>query len=213
MEKNIKKLLEIKEKEMIKSFQKNNMTLMFVENRNELISYLKNIFINQKTVALGGSVTLNQLGVIDLLRNSDVKFIDRYEENITKEELKERFRAAFSADLFLTSTNALTIDGCLYNIDGTGNRVAPLIYGPDEVIVIAGLNKIFESEEEAISHIRHVSAPANAIRLNKNTPCAIAGKCSDCLSHDRICSSYVKLSHQSQINRIKIIIVEENLGY
>ena len=102
------------------------------------------------------------------------------------------------------------MDGCLYNIDGNGNRVAAMIYGPKEVIVIAGKNKIFETEAEAINHIKTVSAPANAIRLNKKTPCT---KCMNCLSSDRICSSYVKLGYQGNVDRIKIVIVNQDLGY
>lgn len=213
MEKNLETLLRIKEKEMIKAFNRNNMSLMFVKDKDELYTYLKSVLTDSKTVAVGGSVTLNQLGVIDLIRESDVNFIDRYEPGITPEELKNRFRAGLSADVFLTSTNALTVDGCLYNIDGTGNRVAAMIYGPDEVIVVAGLNKIFESEESAIEHIRTVAAPANAIRLNRATPCAKLGKCQDCLSPDRICCSYVKLAYQRVTHRIKVIIIEDYLGY
>lgn len=213
MEENLEKLLRIKQKEMIKNFERNNMTMLFVKDKNELMTYLKNILVDQKSVAVGGSITLDKLGVIDLLRKSDVNFIDRYEKGIDEVELKKRFRAGFSADLFLTSTNALTIDGCLYNVDGTGNRVAPMIYGPDEVIVIAGLNKICESENEAIDRIRNIAAPANAIRLNRQTPCSYKGRCQDCLSPQRICCSYVKLAYQRIPNRIKIIMVEESLGY
>ena len=153
------------------------------------------------------------MGVIDLIRELDVDFIDRYEEGISREEMENRFREAFFADVFMTSTNALTMDGCLYNVDGNGNRVAAMIYGPKEVIVIAGMNKIFESEEEAIAHIKNCSAPANAMRLNKKTPCTKTGKCMQCHSPERICSSYVKLGYQGKMNRIKVIIVKENLGY
>lgn len=213
MEKNLEALLRIKETQLIKAFEANNMTCMFVKNQEELRHYLKGILTSQKKVAVGGSVTLNQLGVIDLIRESDVNFIDRYEEGLSRDEMLDRFREGFFADLFVTSTNALTMDGCLYNIDGTGNRVAAMIFGPKEVIVIAGLNKICQDEQEAIAHIRGCSAPANAMRLNKKTPCVKTGHCMDCHSPDRICSSYVKLGYQGQVNRIKVIIVEENLGY
>lgn len=213
MEKNLEALLRIKETQLIKAFEANNMTCMFVKNQEELRHYLKGILTSQKKVAVGGSVTLNQLEVIDLIRESDVDFIDRYEEDLSRDEMLERFREGFFADLFVTSTNALTMDGCLYNIDGTGNRVAAMIFGPKEVIVIAGLNKICQDEQEAIAHIRGCSAPANAMRLNKKTPCVKTGHCMDCHSPDRICSSYVKLGYQGQVNRIKVIIVEENLGY
>jgi len=213
MEENLEKLLRIKQKEMIKAFERNNMTMMFVKDKKELMTYLKSILVNQKSVAVGGSMTLDQLGVIDLIRESDVNFIDRYEEGIDGEELKKRLRAGLSADIFLTSTNALTTDGCLYNIDGTGNRVAAMIYGPEEVIVIAGLNKICESETEAIERIKNIAAPANAIRLNRQTPCRYKGKCQDCLSEERICCSYVKLAYQRIPNRIKVIMIEDHLGY
>lgn len=213
MEKNLETLLRIKEIQLIKAFEANNMTCMFVKDQEELRHYLKGILTSQKKVAVGGSVTLNQLGVIDLMRESDVDFIDRYEEGLSRDEMLERFREGFFADLFVTSTNALTMDGCLYNIDGTGNRVAAMIFGPKEVIVIAGLNKICQDEQEAIAHIRGCSAPANAMRLNKKTPCVKTGHCMDCHSPERICSSYVKLGYQGQVNRIKVIIVEENLGY
>lgn len=213
MEENLKTLLKIKETELIKAFESHNMTLMFVENKKELETYLRGVLVSQKKVAVGGSVTLNQMGVIDLIRESDVDFIDRYEDGLSREDMENRFREAFYADLLITSTNALTMDGCLYNVDGTGNRVAAMIFGPKEVIVIAGLNKICQDETEAIQHIAHCSAPANAIRLNKKTPCTKTGKCMECHSPDRICSSYVKLGYQGKVNRIKVIIVEDYLGY
>lgn len=213
MEANVKKLLKIQENQLINAFAYHNMQLMFVENKEELHTYLKSLLVDQKKVAVGGSVTLTELGVIDLIKESDVEFIDRYEEGLTPEELSERLRAGLVSDLFITGTNALTADGCLYNIDGTGNRVAAMIYGPKEVIVVAGINKIFNTEQEAINHIKHWAAPANAIRLNRNTPCAKTGHCHECHSPDRICCSYVKLGYQRFVNRIKIIIVEDNLGY
>ena len=213
MEQNLKTLLKIHEKQLIDAFAYNNMQLIFVENKEELHTYLKDVLTNQKKVAVGGSVTLNQMGVIDLIRESDVDFIDRYEKGLTPEQMSDRLRQGLISDVFITGTNALTRDGHLYNVDGTGNRVAAMIYGPKEVIVIAGLNKIFNSEEEAINHIKHVAAPANAIRLNRNTPCAKTGYCHECHSLERICCSYVKLGYQRVANRIKIIIVEESLGY
>lgn len=213
MEENLNYLMKIKENELIKAFEKNNMTCLIVKDQKELEAYLKNILCDHKKVAVGGSVTLNQLGVIDLIRQSDVEFIDRYEPGLTREQMMDRFREAFFADIFLTSTNAMTMDGCLYNVDGNGNRVAAMIFGPKEVIVIAGLNKICQNEEAAIAHIRHMSAPANAMRLHKKTPCAKMGHCLDCHSPERICSSYVKLGYQGQVNRIKVIIVEDNFGY
>lgn len=213
MDDHYQQLLKIKEEKLIKAFEKNNISCMIVKDEKELKNYLKSILVLQKKVAVGGSVTLSELGVIDLIRESDVDFIDRYEEGLTREQMIERLREGLLSDIFITSTNAISMDGCLYNIDGTGNRVAAMIFGPREVIVIAGLNKICNNEAEAIEHIRQYSAPANALRLHKKTPCAQSGQCQNCLSPDRICSSYVKLGYQSQMYRIKVLIIEKNIGY
>lgn len=213
MEKNLEQLMKIKENQVIKAFENHNMSCMIIKNKEELHTYLKKILINQKKVAVGGSVTLNQLGIVDLIRESDVEFIDRYDPNLTREEMMDKFREGLLSDIFITSTNALTMDGCLYNIDRTGNRVSAMIFGPKEVLVIAGMNKLCLNEKEAIERIRQYSAPANAIRLQKKTPCTKTGHCMECHSPDRICSSYVKLAYQSQVNRIKVILVEQDLGY
>ena len=171
MDKNLGTIIKIKQDGMIKAFEQNNMQITFVDNFEQLHNYLKKYLCNHKTVALGGSMTLFETGVIDLIHQSDVLLHDRYQEGLEREQMQEIFRKAFTSDLFITSTNALTTNGCLYNVDGNGNRVAAMIYGPKEVIVIAGKNKIFDSEEEAINHIKSISAPANAVRLNKKTPC------------------------------------------
>ena len=170
MEENLERLLKVKENQLIKAFENNNMSCMIVKNKEELQTYLKSILVNQKKVAVGGSVTLNQLGVIDLIRQSDVDFVDRYAPELSREEMMEKFREGLLSDIFITSTNAMTLDGCLYNVDGTGNRVSAMIFGPKEVIVIAGMNKLCVDEQEAIKRIREYSAPANAMRLNKKTP-------------------------------------------
>ena len=204
MDKNLGTIIKIKQDGMIKAFEQNNMQITFVDNFEQLHNYLKKYLCNHKTVALGGSMTLFETGVIDLIHQSDVLLHDRYQEGLEREQMQEIFRKAFTSDLFITSTNALTTNG---------NRVAAMIYGPKEVIVIAGKNKIFDSEEEAINHIKSISAPANAVRLNKKTPCTKTGTCMNCLSADRICSSYVKLGYQGNINRIKIVIVDQDLGY
>jgi len=213
MDRNLEKLINLKRDKMEKAFQNNNMELFQLENIEELASFLENYLKPGIKVGVGGSMTLFEAGIIDQLRNSKVQFLDRYQEGLTNEQLQNIFRESLLADLYITSSNAITMNGCIYNIDGNGNRVAAMIYGPKEVLVIVGRNKIFTTEEAAINHIRNVAAPANAMRLNKNTPCTKAGKCLDCKSADCICSSFVKLSHQSNINRIKVIVVNEDLGY
>lgn len=213
MDENLNRLIKLKREKMEKAFQNNNMELFHLDNSQQLLTFLDDYLKPGVKVGVGGSMTLFETGVIDKLRNSDVQFLDRYQEGLTREQIQSIFRESFLADIYITSSNAVTMNGCLYNIDGTGNRVAAMIYGPKEVLVIVGRNKIFTTEEAAINHIRNVAAPANAMRLNKNTPCTKAGKCLDCKSSDCICSSFVKMGYQSNVNRIKVIVVNEDLGY
>lgn len=213
MDKNLETLINLKREKMVKAFHDNNMELYQLENTTELLQFLENYLKPGIKVGVGGSMTLFETGVIDKIRESDVEFLDRYQNNLTHEQMQNIFKESLTADLYITSSNAIDMNGCLYNIDGNGNRVAAMIYGPKEVLVIVGRNKIFTNEDAAMNHIRNVAAPANALRLHKNTPCTKAGKCLDCKSSDRICSSFVKLSYQSNVNRIKVIIVNEDLGY
>lgn len=213
MDKNLLGMYDLKIERLKKALERNNMTCEVFNTEEELHDYFKTIFKDQKVVAVGGSMSLDEMHVLDLVRASDVKFLDRYAKGLAKEKINAIHHEAFNADIYLTSTNAMTTDGCLYNIDGNGNRVAAMIYGPKDVYVVVGVNKIFESEEEAIDHIKNVSAPANAIRLHRQTGCAVAGKCVNCMSDQRICASYVKLARQGNKDRIHVIIMRQELGY
>ena len=141
------------------------------------------------------------------------EFPDRYGAGLTKEEIKEIYRKSFCADAYFTSTNALTEAGELYNVDGTGNRTAAMIYGPDKVIVIVGINKIVKDLNEAIERNKRLAAPANAKRLSRKTPCVNLGYCVDCNSPDRVCNNYVLIRKQGQKGRIKVIIIGKSFGY
>ena len=209
----LNELCKLKQEKMKKAYQKHGMEITFVENKEELCKALKPLLVNGKSISFGGSQTLFETGVIDLVRSSDVTLYDRYKEGLSGEEIQDIFRKAFTSDLYVTSTNAMTIDGYLYNIDYTGNRVAAMIYGPKEVIVVVGKNKIFESEASAIEHVRNVACPANCMRLNRQTPCVKTCKCMDCESEDRLCSAYTKMGKQRVKGRIKIFIVNEDYGY
>lgn len=215
MDSSVKFILEKKVEKTIQNLEKNNMEAYFVQDEKELIDKIKEIVNEGSTVAVGGSMTLFETGVIDLLRSGKYKFLDRYQEGLTKEQIQKIYRDSFSSDAYFTSTNALTEDGELFNIDGNGNRVAAMIYGPSTVIVVAGINKIVSNLEEAKSRVRNYAAPINAKRLNKDTPCTKVGHCVDCSSQDRICSHYVVTGRQSTKNkgRIKVIIVNKELGY
>lgn len=213
MDQNVEWSKQLKVERTIKNLKKNNMEAFFVNDKDEALELIKTLVNKNDVVSVGGSMTLFETGVIELLRNGDYTFLDRYKEGLTKEEIKEVYRKTFSADVFFTSTNAITETGTLLNIDGTGNRVAAMIYGPDKVIVVVGINKVVNNEEEAINRLRTIAAPINAHRLNRKTPCATTGNCEDCNSPERICANYVSMKRQINPDRIKVIIIDNEFGY
>lgn len=213
MDKNLKFVQEQKIKRTMENLEKNNMEAYYVEDEAGVIKKISEFVKEGDTVSVGGSQTLFETGVIDFLRSGKFNFLDRYAENLSAEEIKEIFRKSFFADVYFTSTNALTENGELYNVDGNGNRVAAMLYGPDTVIVIAGINKIVKDVEAAILRNKQIAAPANNTRLNKNNPCTKVGYCMDCKSPERICNEYVLIRRQSRKGRIKVIIVGKELGY
>lgn len=213
MDKNLSFVIQKKAERTIQNLEKKNMHGYFVQNKEEALKKIEELINEGDTVSVGGSRTLFEVGVIDFLRNGKYNFLDRYEEGLTKEDIKELYRKSFSADAYFTSSNAITENGELYNVDGRGNRVAAMVYGPDKVIVVVGVNKIVKNVDEAIERNRRTAAPANAIRLNRNTPCAKTGYCMECSSEDRICYDYVLIRGQMEKGRIHVIIVNEELGY
>ncbi|MFD3158494.1 lactate utilization protein [Haloimpatiens sp. FM7330] len=215
MDKNVEWYQQNRVEKTIQNLQKNNMEGYFVQDEKELIEKIEELVKDGDTVSVGGSMTLFEAGVMEHLRSSRYNFLDRYKEGLTKDDIKNIYRKSFCTDTYFMSTNALTENGELFNIDGNGNRVAALIYGPDQVIIVAGINKIVADLEEAESRVKNCAAPINAKRLNKNTPCTKVGYCVDCHSDDRICSHYVVTRRQNLGNkgRIKVIIVNKELGY
>lgn len=163
------------------------------------------------TVAWGGSQTLDELGAQAMLRARGQTLIDR-DTAKTPEERNALMRAALTADTFLMSSNAITEDGQLVNMDGNGNRVAALIYGPRSVIVVAGLNKVAKDLDAAIARVRGTAAPTNAQRFHVKTPCKITGECADCKSPDCICANMVITRISKPAGKIKVILVGETLG-
>ena len=213
MDKNLKWVNEQKIIRTIEALEKNNMNGYLVENEEELIDKIKEIVSEGSMVACGGSISLFETGVIDHLRSDRYKFLDRYKEGLTKEEIVKIYKEAFFADAYFSSSNAITEDGQLYNVDGNGNRVAALLYGPGKVIIICGINKIVPTLDDAIKRNKTVSAPANAKRLNKNTPCTKVGYCMNCNSKERICSEYTVIKRQSIKGRIHVIFLNKEIGY
>lgn len=213
MDQHVLAIYEKKVGRLITNLEKNNMKGTYLKSKGELIEYLNMQIQDESLVSLGGSQTLFELDLISYLRSRNIEFLDRYQEGITGEEKKEVFRRSFFTDYYFTSSNAITVDGHLYNVDGTGNRVAALLYGPDKVFVIIGINKIVDTVEEAIARVRSVAAPANNARLNRNTPCVSYGSCVDCKVEERICNEYTLIKRQAVKDRIEVIILPFELGY
>ena len=165
----------------------------------------------KKVVAYGGSMTLDENGFKNIISDAGHELIVR-ENYKSADEIKECKAKTINSDVFLMSSNAITIDGELINIDGRGNRVSYLIYGPDSVMVVAGMNKIVTDVESGIARVRNMATPPNTVRLNCDTPCASTGVCANCLTNS-ICSQIVVTRTSMIPNRIKVILVGEELGY
>lgn len=218
MDKNISAVREKQIERVITALEKNNMKAYYVHTKEEAVKQVEALLKIGEAIACGGSMTLKESGVRDLMNNGFYDFIDREAGKIPKPEADHK---AFTCHTYITSTNALTENGELYNVDGNGNRLAALIYGPEKVIVVAGYNKIVKNITEAVYRVKTVAAPANALRLDKNTPCARSGRCAatnkkdmteGCRTPESICAQYLVTGRQ-QKDRISVIIVGEELGY
>lgn len=197
------------------NLEKNNITVFTAEKAAEIPEIVKNILKKGETISCGGSVSLSECGVMELLKSGDYDFIDR-----TKyAEPREAYLKSFDADTYFSSANALTVDGEIINVDGRCNRVAALLYGPKQVIYVIGANKIVPDIVAGFKRVKEIAAPKNTVRLSCDTPCAKTGKCvseemgKGCFSQSRICSGYVISSYQREKDRVKVILCQESLGY
>lgn len=197
---------------VIENLKKRDMDGFYCPGKQEALDKALSFLVDGATVAWGGSMSLVEIGLLDALKKGPYTVLDRSTASNSEETLEIQ-RKAFFSDSYFLSTNAITMDGKLYNIDGLGNRVAAMIYGPKEVIIIAGINKICLDEDEALKRVSNVAAPMNTLRLNKNTPCTKLGKCAQCLTPDTICSHTVITRNSKPAGRIKVILVGETLGY
>ncbi len=211
MDKNIAYIEKLRAQRLMENLRKNRMEPYFVNNCEEAVDLVKDIIPEGSVCRVGGSQTLHQAGIIELLEEGDYDFRDSH--SVRPEEMPKVQREAFSADYFLASANAITEQGEIYNVDGIGTRVAPIIFGPENVILVVGTNKIVANMDEAVLRLEHLAAPANARRIGCDTPCTKIGFCAHCKNPQRICCSYTTLSYQRIPNRIKVIIVAEHLGY
>ena len=197
----------------IRNLNRNNIAGYYANSIAQLHETIRSLIQKGETVGCGDSVTLEQTGVFDLMRCPDYIFLDKHKPGLSHEEKREIYLQNFRADTFLTSINAVTMSGCLFNIDGNGSRVAPILYGPKQVIAVVGTNKIVNSVDEAVFRTRQIAAPLDAKRLGKDTPCTKLNKCIDCHHTQRICNDFVLITGQFQKNRIKVIFIEGNHGF
>lgn len=204
------------------ALEKNNMKAYFVQTKQEVVPLIKTLLSKGESVSCGGSETLKQCNVFEeILESGEYDFVDR--RGLEGEELRESYAKAFMCDTFFTSSNAVTQNGELYNVDGNSNRIACIVFGPKQVIAVVGINKIVKNLDEAVARVKTIAAPKNTQRLNCATPCATTGQCmcsgednymcDGCGGDSRICCNYVVSAKQRHKNRIKVIIVNENLGY
>nr|WP_300094201.1 lactate utilization protein [Sedimentibacter sp.] len=208
----LKESYKVKSDTIIKNLQKRGMEGYYVDTREEAIEKAMSMINQDDVVSWGGSYTVDELGIKKLLEEKQIAVIDR-DKAKSPEERVRLMKQALTADVFLTSTNAITINGELLNIDGNGNRLAAYCYGPDSVIVIAGMNKVATDIDTAMKRARTEATVPNAFRTNSNTPCRATGKCSECTMPDTLCSQILVTRYCKPHNKIKVILVGENLGF
>ncbi len=196
----------------VNALKKNNFEALFVPNSKAAFEEVMKRIPDGITVGVGGSVTLAQIGLLEALGKRKIHFIWPQQHAKNNEERIELNRKALLAKVFLSSTNAVTEDGKLFNVDATGNRVGAMFIGPEKVIIICGVNKIVKDVESAEKRVKEWTAPQNSKRLNKKTPCTETGVCADCSSPDRICNIYVTLAKKPTRTDVLVILVGENLG-
>jgi hypothetical protein len=199
------------------ALRKNNFAAHVADSVQAARKLILDVLIPQfkpKSVAFGGSMTIVESGLYEELKAlPELKIFDTYDYSLPPAEMIELRRQALLCDLFLTSTNAVTEQGALVNLDGSGNRVASLTFGPKKVIVLAGRNKLCSDEFAAMERIRDLAAPVNAARLNKKTPCVETHRCQDCPAPDRICNTWTITMKSAPKERTTVVLVNEDLGF
>ncbi len=202
---------------VVKNLQRRAFEAYYCPTKEEALAKALSLIDKEQCVSWGGGMTLEEMGLLDTLRTQGYNIIDR-DSAKDAEERMDLLRKALTCDTFFMSTNAMSEDGVLVNIDGTGNRVAAMVFGPKSVVVIAGINKVVKSYEDAVARARNYAAPINVQRFaNFNPPCKAGGHCFNCTAPDSICNFILTTRKGSTMNatkpRIKVILVGENLGY
>lgn len=207
-----KQYMEKRAQVLIRNLQQRQFEAYYCPDKASALEKALELIPEGSTVGWGGCMSAEAIGLVDAVRNGNYTVIDR-DAAPTPEERKRRMRNCLLADVFLTGANAISLDGQMVNIDGNGNRVAAIVYGPDSILVIAGMNKVVDTLEDAVKRARTIAAPLNQQRFPNQTPCQITGSCADCKSPECICNQILITRNCRPAGRIKFILVGEELGY
>lgn len=197
---------------LIKNLRSRHFEAYYCANKEEALSKALELIPEGATVGWGGALSAQQIGLMDALNAGNYNAIDR-DKATTPEEREQAMKKCLLADVFVTGANALSLDGQMVNIDGNGNRVAAVVYGPDSVVVIAGMNKVVDTLEDAVTRARTVAAPMNKQRFALQTPCEVTGTCANCKSDGCICNQILITRNCKPAGRIKFVLVGEELGF
>ena len=209
MNENITKRNELLAAKVIKGLESRNMSGYYAADKQEALKKALELIPQGSTVTMGGAMSAHEIGLVDALKKGNYNFIDRDQE----EDKRAAMLAAYDADVFLSSANAITNDGVMVNIDGNSNRVSAIAQGPKKVVFIVGMNKVCDDIDGAMKRARNVAAPINAQRFNLSTPCAKTGACFNCKSPDTICCQFLITRYSRHEGRIHVILVNDNLGF
>ncbi|MGI6450657.1 MAG: lactate utilization protein [Desulfitobacteriia bacterium] len=198
---------------VVDKLQKNNFEATYCENRKEALAYIMDNIPEGTRIGVGGSATLREIGLVSGLRDKGFVLFDHNEPGLTLEEKTEMRYKQQTSDLFISSTNAITLKGELVNRDGLGNRVSAMMFGPKKVLVVAGINKVVKDFEEADQRIKMLAAPLNTKRHELPNPCLKTGQCADCQSSSRICNMTTIIHRCPPLTKIQVIIIGEDLGF
>lgn len=203
---------EVLANRVVKNLESRNMEAYFVKTKEEALKKALELIPEGSSISWGGTASAKEIGLLDAVQEGNYEVYDR-EEAQTPELKNEIAHKALDCDFFIGSTNALAENGVMVNIDGNANRVAAFAFGPKNVLLIVGMNKVVKSEEDAMSRARNEAAPINAQRFGLDTPCSKNGMCYDCKSPDCICCQILITRYSRVAKRIKVILVDENLGF
>ena len=206
---NIVKRNALLAQKVIKGLESRNMSGYYAENKKDALALALSLIPEGSSVTMGGAMSAHEIGLVDALKKGNYNFIDRD----AYEDKRAAMLAAYDADVFLSSANAITEDGIMVNIDGNSNRVSAIAQGPRKVIFIVGMNKVCPDPDSAMKRARNVAAPINAQRFGLDTPCAKTGACMDCKSPDTICCQFLITRFSRHKDRIHVILVNGNLGF